>query len=341
MSRVHRPPPLRRVRSIKTKWSIIIIAAVAVTAGVSQIGYYLGWPVWIRPIISATLALVAVQFLATGLTWPLREMARAADGMATGEYHRRVTPRSQDEVGQLARSFNVMAAELAEADRVRKEFVANASHELRTPVAALRSQIENVADGVTEPTAATVNHMLAQAEHLSKLVTQLLDLGRLESPPDGPPTEAVDLDTLLKEVASEAELIDPDAAISLSVSGPLLVAGDEARLHQLFTNLVSNALRFAPSGSDIRIEAEAGPVEIEIRVIDTGPGIAPEHRARVFERFWQADGSSLTGGGGAGLGLAICKRIVDRHLGTITLTSNTPRGTCAVVTLPVQPDATT
>lgn len=331
------PNPLDRVTSIKTKWSIVIIAAVAVTALVSQIGYYLGWPVWIRPIISGLLALAAVQVLARGMTHPLRQMARAAGQMAQGDYHQRVTVNAQDEVGQLATSFNRMAAELAEVDRSQKEFVANASHELRTPVAALRSQLENLVDHVSEPDPETLATMLAQAEHLSKLVVQLLDLSRLEGAGDERSGELVAVGVLLKQVVGEAELLHPASDVSLTTSGPLGVVADEARLHQLFTNIVGNALRFAPLGSEVTVEAEGRESDVVVRIRDRGPGIAPQDQLRVFERFWQADGSALTGGGGAGLGLAICKRIVDRHGGTIRIMSNKPKGTCVTVTLPSRP----
>jgi signal transduction histidine kinase len=331
------PNPLDRVTSIKTKWSIVIVAAVAVTALVSQIGYYLGWPVWIRPIISGVLALAAVQVLARGMTHPLRQMARAAGDMATGDYHQRVMVTTHDEVGELADSFNRMAAELAEVDRLQKEFVANASHELRTPVAALRSQIENLVDHVTDPDPETLATMLAQAEHLSKLVVQLLDLSRLEAGGEERPSELVAVGVLLKQVVGEAELLHPASDITLTTSGPLGVLADEGRLHQLFTNIVGNALRFAPLGSEVVVEAEGREADVVVKISDLGPGIAAQHQVRVFERFWQADGSALTGGGGAGLGLAICKRIVDRHDGTIRITSNRPNGTCVTVTLPSRP----
>ncbi|MDH3678847.1 MAG: HAMP domain-containing histidine kinase [Acidimicrobiia bacterium] len=335
---MRRPRPLDKVGSIKAKWSIVIVAAVGVTAVVSQVGYYLGWPVWIRPIISAALALIAVQFLAHGMTMPLRQMARGAREMATGDYKRRVTVTSADEVGQLAESFNRMAAELAEVDRAQKEFVANASHELRTPVAALRSHLENLVDHVSAPDPETLATMLAQAEHLSKLVVQLLDLSRLESTVEDRPGELVAVGVLLKQVVDEAELLHPASLISLTTSGPLGVLADESRLHQLFTNIIGNALRFAPMGSEVSVQAEGRDHDVVVMVRDQGPGIAPQDQARVFERFWQADGSALTGGGGAGLGLAICKRIVERHGGTIRITSNKPEGACVTVTLPSRPN---
>lgn len=334
---MNRPRPLDRFDSIKVKWSIVIVSAVALTATVGQIGYYLGWPVWIRPLLSAALALIAVQFLAHGLTYPLRQLARGAAEMRSGNYHRRVHVAANDELGQLARAFNQMAAELAEVDRSRKEFVANASHELRTPVAALRSHIENLVDRVAEPDADTLAIMLAQAEHLSKLVTQLLDLSRLEADVEERRYELVAVGVLLKEVVSEAEMLHPGSRFPVTTTGPLGVMGDESRLHQLFTNIIGNALRFAPLGSEVEVEAEGLEESVVVRIRDRGPGIEPQHQVRVFERFWQADGTAVTGGGGAGLGLAICKRIVDRHHGSISIGLNHPQGACVTVTLPSRP----
>lgn len=112
-----RPRPLDPIPSIKTKWSIVIVAAVGVTALMSIIGFRLGWPVWIRPVISGALALLMVQFLAHGMTYPLRQMASSAKAMAKGDYSQRVDVTASDEVGQLADAFNQMAAELADADR--------------------------------------------------------------------------------------------------------------------------------------------------------------------------------------------------------------------------------
>lgn len=328
--------PLDRLATIKTKWSVVIVAAVAVTAAMSQIGYTLGWPVWMRPVVAGALALVAVQFLARGMTAPLRDMAAAASAMRQGDYTSRVAVTTGDEVGQLAAAFNDMAAVVAEVDRVQKEFVANASHELRAPVAALRCTIENLVDRVVEPDPETLTTMLAQVEHLSKLVVQLLDLNRLESAPDEGPRELVAVGVLLKAVVAEAELLHPGANIALLTNGPLGVVADEDRLHQLFTNLINNALRFGPLGAEVVVDAEGSATEVVVQVRDQGPGVAPQHQSRVFERFWRADGTSLTGGGGAGLGLAICKRIVDLHRGTIRVSSNHPRGACVTVHLPAR-----
>ena len=140
--------PLDPLPSIKTKLGVVIVACVAVTIVVVALGVRAGLPLLICGIAAGVLSLGMVQFLARGMTSPLRDMADAATAMAKGDYGRTVTATSRDEVGDLARSFNAMAAELAEVDRVRRDLVANVSHELRTPISALQAVLENLVDGV-------------------------------------------------------------------------------------------------------------------------------------------------------------------------------------------------
>lgn len=328
-----RPRPLDPIPSIKTKWSIVIVAAVAVTALMSLIGFRLGWPVWVRPIIAGALALLMVQFLARGMTYPLRQMAVSAKAMARGDYSRTVEVTAADEVGQLAEAFNQMAAELADTDRQQKEFIANASHELRTPVAALQGTLENLVDGVGAPDRATLQRMLAQAEHLSRLVNQLLDLSRLEAGADRLGADELDIGDLLHDLAGELRLTHPTAIIDVKAPLGLRSVGDREQLERVLTNIVGNALRFSPIGEPVTVVASRQDETVRVAVRDHGPGIPVEQRSKVFERFWQADGTP-TGGGGAGLGLAISKRIVDQHGGEILITDNPPNGACVVLSLP-------
>lgn len=326
------PTPLISVRSIKLKWSLVILAAVAVTATISQIGYSLGWPIWLRPIIAGSLALLAVQLLARGMTSPLRQMARQAGAITRGELGGRVAVESRDEIGLLAAAFNEMSAQLAEVDRRQKEFVANASHALQTPLSALQDQLEDLVDLVAEPDPDSMRRLLQQVEHLGGLVRQLLDLSRLEAATVGPDHDLVAVGVLVKQIVHEAQLLHPGADIQIELEGPLGVSADEAMIHQLVSNLVANALQFAPLGSPITVRAHGDGEQVVISVIDRGPGIAPHLRSRVFERFWQEKRSAA--GNGAGLGLAICKRIAELHGGDIQILSNRPCGAVLRVRLP-------
>ena len=173
--------PLDPIGSIKTKLGIVIVAAVGVTATLVVLGARTGLPLWLCGVAAVAIALAMVQFLARGMTAPLRQMAAAAGDMAEGRPARPVATAARDEVGQLAHAFNRMSGELAQVDRERRELIANVSHELRTPISALRAVLENIVDGVEPADPATLRTMLAQVDRLGRLVAQLLDLSRLEA----------------------------------------------------------------------------------------------------------------------------------------------------------------
>src|SRR5215470_13165736 len=163
--------PLDRVPSIRTKFAIVIVLAVGVSAVVSQIGLHFGIPIWIRPVIAVVISLAFVRVVAHGLTAPLRDMERATSKMARGDYTQRVRATGHDEVGRLASSFNAMAAELETVERQRKDLIANVSHELRTPLSALQARLENIADGIEPADPEVFRAMLAQTERLGRLVS--------------------------------------------------------------------------------------------------------------------------------------------------------------------------
>ena len=173
--------PLDRISSIKVKLVVVIVAAVAISALVSSIGWRTGIAVWMRPIIAVALSLLLVYPFSRGITAPLRQMAAAAAAMARGDFSHPVTATSRDEVGELARTFERMRSQLAEVDRQRRALIANVSHELRTPLAVLRVRFENMADGVEPTDAAALSASLAEIERLGELVERVLDLSRLES----------------------------------------------------------------------------------------------------------------------------------------------------------------
>ena len=255
--------------------------------------------------------------------------------MARGDYGRRVTATSRDEVGELARAFNAMAVQLAEVDRVRRDLVANVSHELRTPITALRANLENLVDGVEQPDAETLRTMLRQTERLGALVAQLLDLSRLESGAVPLQRRTFAVEAVLEDAASESRLHAPGVDVSVLVESPEPLAdGDPARVHQVVANLLDNAVRYSPPGGTVELRARRGKGTVTIEVRDHGPGISEEDSTRVFERFYRADPSRTSGHGGAGLGLAIARWIVDLHGGEIRAEQAQPTGCRMVVVLP-------
>ncbi len=331
--------PLDQVRSLKVKLGVLVAATVTLAAFVTWYGLsrHLG-PRWTLPLAIA-VSLVVTQLLARGMTSPLREMRAAAREMADGDYTRRVRATSRDEVGQLAEAFNTMADDLQQADAFRRELVANVSHELRTPVAALQAQLENVVDGVVEPDPATMQAALAQTERLGRLVTYLLDLSRLEA--GDMPLDVTDLrlGDFLRQAADEASLVAGPRRVrfEVDVTPPgLTVPADPERLHQVLANLLHNAVRHSPPGDVVRLVAAPVGRSVQIDVVDNGPGIAPEDRAHVFERFVRGNSPAVTGQistGGTGLGLAIVRWAVELHGGRIEV-ADTTTGATMRITLP-------
>jgi signal transduction histidine kinase len=330
--------PLDFASSIKLKLGLVIVAAVAVTVIVVSLGNRAGLSPWLTGIAAALLALGMVQLLARGMTSPLREMVAATREMARGRYDRRVTATSRDEVGELARAFNAMATELAEVDRLRRDIVANVSHELRTPLGALRARLENLVDEVETADKATLSAMLAQVERLGDLVSQLLDLSKLESGAVPLQRSSISAAVLLAEVADEwrtrAEIRDVRVQTRVQPE-PLMVKGDEARLHQVLSNLVANAVRHSPRGGVILLTAGEVEEAVRLEVADEGPGIPRGESERVFERFYRSDSARTSAEGGSGLGLAIARWIVDLHGGRIWVDDDAaPMGCRFVIELP-------
>jgi signal transduction histidine kinase len=320
------PRPLDSVRSIKLKLGIVIVVSGCVSFAYFR--YVTGWLPPRTTLIALVLGLLTSQLLAHGMTSPLREMTSAARSMASGDYSRSVRATSSDEVGQLAEAFTVMAADLAAADQQRRELIANVSHELRTPISALQAVLENVVDGVAVADAATMRTALAQTERLGRLVTELLDLSKIDAGVLSLNRETLSVSSLVADVVAEAAVAAPAASFSIDVPGDLMVLADGERLHQVLVNLVDNAARHGPTGGLVSVSGYAAGSCVVLEVRDEGPGIAPADRSRIFERFTRGE---RAGGGGTGLGLAIARWVVDLHGGTIAVVDP---GSCIRVTLP-------
>jgi signal transduction histidine kinase len=289
---------------------------------------------------AAFIALFLARILARGMTQPLRDMARAARRMARGDYGATVRVRSRDEVGQLAEAFNRMAGEMEGLERLRRDLVANVSHELKTPISALRAHMENLLDGVEEPNPAVLAVMLQQADRLTRLVDQLLDLSRMESGDLPLALEPVQLAGLVDRVMDEVTVARPERARTLHLDNDVSpdlppVEADPERIHQVLFNLLDNAFRFTPDGGSVRVRAVRANGACEVSVEDTGPGIPKEHLPLVFERFYRVDPSRSRDDGGTGIGLAIARSIVDAHGGRIWAESVEGKGSTFRFELPL------
>jgi signal transduction histidine kinase len=330
--RVRALRPLDPLRSLKTKLGVLVAATCTTSAVFVWAGLHNELATRYTLPLSVLVALAVTQVLARGMTSPLREMTAAAQAMARGDYSRRVQATSRDEVGELAHAFNRMAEDLGDVDRQRRELVANVSHELRTPVSALRAVLENLVDGVTTPDEATLRAALTQTERLADLVTQLLDLSRVEAGAVPLLRSQVPLQEFLTTCVEEAHLAGRDVRYRVDVAPEGLRAhADRDRLHQVVANLLDNAARHSPAGGTVTARARGLMGGVQLDIVDEGPGIHPRDRARVFDRFHR--GGSTGQDGGTGLGLAIARWVVDLHGGSIRVVES-DRGCDIQVTLP-------
>ncbi|GAA2465279.1 ATP-binding protein [Streptomyces macrosporus] len=333
--------PVDPRRSVKAALGALVIVTVAITTVLTIVAFYSAIELRVIALLAVIASLVVTQFVAHGLAEPLDEMTDAARSMARGDYSRRVRVERRDELGELADTFNRMAADLEAADRHRKELVANVSHELRTPIAALRAVLENVVDGVSEADPATMDTALKQTERLGRLVEHLLDLSRLDNGVVPLHARRFEVWPYLSGVLKEANMTKgqghsrTDVHLHLDVSPSGLVAyADTERLHQVVANLIDNAVKHSPPHGRVTVRARPGRarLSLELEVLDEGPGIPEADRERVFERF-DRSASAKSGDGGTGLGLAIARWAVDLHGGRIRV-AESPRGCRILVTLP-------
>ncbi|WP_072807187.1 HAMP domain-containing sensor histidine kinase [Rhodococcoides yunnanense] len=316
------PRPLDSLRSFKLK--VALIVGIALT--LACVTFWLGAGTQFRYTLLAALvvSLAATQVVAHGMTSPLREMTAAAKAMARGDYSTRVRATSRDEVGQLAEAFNIMSTDLEAADKYRRELIGNVSHELKTPIAALRAVLENVVDGVTEPDPTTLEQALRQTERLGDLVSELLDLSRLEG-------GVLRLDPesfTVREFLADAARGRPSVRLDVHPR-TLTVIADRSRLTQVVSNLVDNAVRHAPSGTEVVVSVRQCANGFRLDVVDSGPGIEPSERSAVFDRFTRGGATD----GGTGLGLAIARWATELHGGTIEVLGRSP-GCHIRVTIP-------
>ena len=324
--------PLDRLPSIKAQISLLIVIAIAAAVVTSQVGFRFGWPLWLRPLVAVGCSLVLVHFVAKGLTAPLRDMDRVVERMAHGDLTARVAVQGNDELARLAVGFNTMAASLADLDRLRRDLLANASHELRTPIAGLRATLENLVDGVIPVTPQRLSDVHAQVERLGNLVTELLDLSRLEAGAAALHSDWVSIDSLFDDAAIAAMSARPGFVVERNSHAGLHAWCDPDRMHQVLVNTLDNAARFSTAA---RLSAKpALDGGVDLTVDDDGPGIPVGEEGRIFERFYRADQSKALSGTGAGLGLPIARWIVELHGGQIHAAASSPVGGRISITLP-------
>lgn len=299
-------------------------------------GTTLLWPLLVAGGVGLTVAVVAAWWISRGVVRGLDELSRGAAAVAAGDYHARVRVDGPDEVQAVGVAFNRMAAQVATARQAQQDFLANVTHDLRTPLTSIQGFSQAIIDGTSQDPAHHARIIYDEAGRLNRMVGELLDLARITAGRLSMRQTRVEPDAVLNAVAERLALKAREAGIHFvrDIQPVPAVAGDGDRLAQVFTNLIDNAIKFTPSGGTVRVATRPSRGGAEITISDTGQGIPPEDLPRVFERFYQVD-KARGPRRGTGLGLAIAAEIVQAHGGEITASSaGVGQGTTFTVWLP-------
>jgi two-component system sensor histidine kinase BaeS len=275
--------------------------------------------VLVAVVVAVISSVVLAVLLARRLAAPLALVGAAARRIAHGDYATRVPREGPEEIASLADSFNQMAASLQRQEEMRRDFIANAAHELRTPLTNLQGYLEGLRDGVIDADRTTYASLLEEAERLVRLSRSLDALA--EGDAAGTPTALEEVD-LTVAIRAALDLIQPSAEraglrVAVDVPGRLPARAHPDNLAQVLANLLSNAVRYTPSGGQVTVRAERRPDDVLVSVTNTGAPIPVADLDRVFERFYRVEKSRDRARGGAGIGLAIVKQLVEASGGHV------------------------
>jgi two-component system sensor histidine kinase BaeS len=269
-------------------------------------------------------------FIARRISRPLQELTDAAEDLANGNIHRRVQVTTDDELGRLSATFNRMAETLETQERLRKQLVSNAAHELRTPLMVISGELEGMIDGLLPVTPEALQSLHDEATRLTTILDGVDELTRAQTALLALKRQRIALVPFFNQILSRFSRQATEQQISISVQGDDTICAwiDPDLFTRIIINLTSNALRAMPNGGTFAIVVSRSPQhEIHVDMMDTGCGITPEQLPYIFERFYKGEK------GGLGLGLAIVKELVDAHEGDISVTSKLGKGTCFLLTL--------
>ncbi|CAB4685352.1 MAG: HAMP domain-containing protein [Actinobacteria bacterium] len=332
---------LRLLPTVRLQVTGLALVAVGLPLGVvlasGWVMFHMGDDVKILAVSSAAAlsAIVAGLMLARFIVSPIDRLRETSAQIASGDLGVRASEAGPAELAELGRSFNSMAGSLEELFDARRQLVAWASHDLRTPLTAMQASLEALEDGLVDP-KEYVPALHAQVRLLSGIVDDLFELARIDAGVLAIVTQNVVLDELvsgcLEGLAPEAASRGVRLGAELGQTLPPVECAPE-KIERVLYNLLTNALRHTPPDGSVVVTAKADGDRVEIAVEDTGEGIAPERAERIFDRFWKADASRRPGG--SGLGLAIARGLIDAHGGRIWAEARREGGTRVVFTLPV------
>ncbi len=288
--------------------------------------------------VAIAIAVLLIYIFSLRLSRPLKQIKQAAVRISNGEFEKRVSIRSRDEVGELANAFNQMAVALQNIEQMRRGFVANVSHELRTPMTSIRGFIEGILDGTIPPDRQT--HYLTvvrdETNRLNRLVNDLLDLARMEAGEIKLNVTTFDINELLRRCVIKLEtlLLEKDLTVDADFDEEeISVRGDSDAIERVVYNLMHNAIKFTPNGGGISIITRKSRDHVEVTIRDTGIGIEESDLKMIWDRFYKSDKSRSRDKTGTGLGLAIVRNIINDHGQSIRAESVPGEGTAFIFTL--------
>ncbi len=284
------------------------------------------------------MAFVVSIIFSRHLTLPVRKIAEGANAIRNRQFDKRITVTSNDELGQLAEDFNAMAQTLQSYESTRRQWLSDIAHELRTPLAVLRGEIEALQDGIREINSYTVDSLHAEVMALSKIVNDLSLIAKTESGIIEMDRGPVKPFQVLKDVFQRFKPRFDDRQISIQAdfhsSDSLVTSGDADKLTQVFANILENTLRYASSPGTLTVGSDVKKDRINIFIEDTGPGVAEKSLNKIFDRLYRTDSARSRENGGSGLGLSICKSIIEAHQGKIWAKNSESGGLRIVLELP-------
>ena len=294
--------------------------------------------IYLIAVAALLFAAIISAILARQLTQPIRALASGARSITAGHYDTRIAAARSDELGDLAHDFNQLAETLDKNRASRRQWVADIAHELRTPLAVLRGELDAIEDGIRPFDMATQKSLQAEVTRLTKLVGDLHDLSVYDEGGPDYQHEHIDVSALLGAALVNAENRLRDAGIELQLRIPshaIEVLADATRLEQLFANLIENTIRYTDAPGSLFVTCTAAPDAVDIDFADSAPGVPHHVLGRLFDRLFRVDASRNRNSGGSGLGLSICKAIVDAHGGTIQAMGSDAGGLLIRIHLPL------
>ncbi len=318
--------------------TLLVATLDAPSSPINQFRRSVSMSVLVSGGIAGVIALLIGSLLFFQVTRPMRRLSQAAQNIAAGDLSQRV-PTSDDEVGQLARSFNTMAESLQRMEQQRQNMVADIAHELRTPLSVIQGNVEAMLDGVLPASPEELESIHQETVLLNRLISDLRTLSLAEAGQLALDKQPLDLGQVVTRVAEKYCLRAEEQSVALSVQVAQnlpQVSADAGRMEQVLVNLTENALRYGASdvGGQVTLGARAVPGGVEAWVSDTGPGIAPEDLPHVFERFWRSGKSRNRQAGGSGIGLAVVKQLTEAHDGRVSVESAPGQGATFRIVLP-------